>query len=174
MNKGSIPFLPLIQKIYLNLLLKMALCTKAECHFYLFFTTWQMPQPMLKWRPAHDPTPANLPLYHSLHILSIGILHKDSADQLPQFVQYFIKVMLDFCGWVWYYNYRDEIRQPQKRKSQVDYIRPNRQRHLYRKVCRFAVYKCEPAPLSWRNDGLCLLQSKIFKKKCWQIAQDML
>jgi hypothetical protein len=29
-----------------------------------------------------------------------------------------------------------------------------------RKVCRFAVYKCEPEPFSWRNDGLCLLQSK--------------
>ena len=67
---------------------------------------------------------------------------------------------------LWYNKYiRKWGKATENRKSQVDHIRPDRQRHFPRKVCRCACNKCEPVPLSWRNGGLSLLQSKNFLKK---------
>ena len=58
------------------------------------------------------------------------------------------------------YNKYTEMRKgrPKRLPTRASKTFPPKTSH--RKVCRFAVYKCEPEPRGWRNVGLCRLQSQ--------------
>jgi hypothetical protein len=88
------------------------------------------------------------------------------------------KKPLDKIKSLWY-NIDTEMRKgrPKRLPTRASKTFPPKTSH--RKVCRFAVYKCEPEPQGWSNVGLCRLQSqKFFQKKIWknpwQMAQGVI